>query len=109
MKTPNKNRQTITLPTSAKELTWHTTDHVFKKTAQSKAFKKSYEEEAARILLAKKIRQTRLEKRLTQQAVAKRAVMPQSAIARLESGEHSISVDTLLRVAHALGKEVELI
>ena len=32
-----------------------------------------------------------------------------SVIARLESGTHSVSVDTLSKVAHALGKQVELV
>ena len=47
-------------------------------------------------------------KKMTQAAVAKKAAMPQSVIARLESGDHSVSVETLRRVAHALGKRVEI-
>ena len=46
---------------------------------------------------------------MTQAAVAREADMPQSVIARLESGTHSVSVATLSKVANALGKQVELV
>lgn len=46
---------------------------------------------------------------MTQAAVARKVDMPQSVIARLESGTHSVSVDTLSKVALALGKKVELV
>lgn len=79
---------------------------VFKK--RTPAFKRGYQEESNRIALAVKIRQLREERKLTQLAVAREASMPQSVIARIESGEHSVSVDTLARVAHALGKKVTI-
>ncbi|OGG50260.1 hypothetical protein A2763_04715 [Candidatus Kaiserbacteria bacterium RIFCSPHIGHO2_01_FULL_54_36] len=62
----------------------------------------------ARRHLAKQIRELRIAQRLTQKMIAKRADMPQSVMARIEGGEHSISVDTLNRVAHALGKKVTI-
>lgn len=83
-------------------------DEVFKKNRRNKEFWRGYYEEDARIALAKKIREEREKKRMTQTAVARKAAMPQSVIARIESGEHSISVDTLARVAHALGKKVTI-
>ena len=76
---------------------------------KSKAFRKAYAEEKARLDLAYAIRTSREAKKMTQAAVAHKANMPQSVIARLESGTHSVSVDTLNKVAHALGKQVELI
>jgi|SRR3989338_7341549 len=91
-----------------KDLKFYTLDEVFKN-RHTKEFQKGYQEESARIALAYKIRQTRTKKHLTQAMVAKKASMPQSAIARLESGDHGISLDTLSRVAHALGKRVELV
>ena len=63
----------------------------------------------SRMNLVRQIRELRLKKRLTQKAVAKRAKMPQSVIARLESGEHSFSLDTLQRLASVYGKEVRLV
>ena len=82
-------------------------NEVFKN--KNKEFKRGYKEESLRIELAKKIREERESQKLTQKVVAKRASMPQSVIARLESGEHSISVDTLGKVANALGKQIALV
>lgn len=47
----------------------------------------------------------RLEHGLTQSALALRLGMRQSAISRLELGEHSPSIDTLLRLSGVLGME----
>ena len=91
-----------------RDLKWYTLNEVFGKASKTKEFQKGYREESMRIKLAQKIRETRVKQNLTQQAIAKKAAMPQSVIARLESGEHGMSVDTLSRVAHALGKEIEL-
>jgi len=96
------------IPATKKDLKWYTPKEVFGKYAKNKEFQRGYREESMRIKLATKIRAVRIQKKMTQEAVAQKAEMPQSVIARLESGEHGVSVDTLSRVAHALGKEVEL-
>jgi|SRR3989338_4895785 len=98
----------LKLPRSKKDLTWYTPEQVFGKIRKTKAFKWAYVEEKARLALARSIRETRLRKKMTQSTVAQKAAMPQSVIARIESGEHSISVDTLSKVAHALGKSVTI-
>lgn len=85
----------------------YTLEQVFKK--KTTAFKRGYEEESLRLKLANEIRKERIKQNMTQTAVAKRASMPQSVIARIESGEHGFSVETLHRVATALGKRVELV
>jgi DNA-binding XRE family transcriptional regulator len=87
----------------------HTFDQLLKKFAKNKEFRKGYAEEMARLKLAGQIRAIRTSKKMTQKAVALKSGMPQSVIARIESGEHSVSVDTLSKVAHAFGKEVELV
>lgn len=87
----------------------YTYKQVFGKYAKNKEFQRGYREESMRIKLAVKIRKMRVARKMTQEEVAEKASMPQSVIARLESGEHSVSLDTLNRVAHALGKEVELV
>lgn len=92
-----------------KGLVFYDFDDILKKQMRSKVFRKAYEEEIARLNLVRQIRELRLKKRLTQKAVAKRAKMPQSVIARLESGEHSFSLDTLQRLAFVYGKKVRLI
>lgn len=93
-----------------KGIVLHTHEEVFGKLEdQSEEYKRAYYEETARLNLVRQIRELRLKKRLTQKAVAKRAKMPQSVIARLESGEHSFTLDTLQRLAFVYGKEVRLV
>lgn len=91
------------------KIEWHSIDQVFKKSTKSKAFKEAYSERKARIALACSIRETRSTKAYTQAEVARRSKVPQSVIARLESGEHSPSLNTLSKVAYALGKKIELV
>lgn len=99
----------LKLPRSKKDLKWYTSEQVFGKSRKSKTYQKAYNEELARLKLAATIRKTRESKKMTQAAVARKVDMPKSVIARLESGTHSVSVDTLSKVALALGKKVELV
>lgn len=92
-----------------KDLKWYSFEELLAESMKRKGFREAYEEEQERRVLARQIRAMRMVKKLTQQAVAKKAAMPQSAIARLESGDHGVSLDTLSRVAHALGKRVEIV
>jgi|SRR3989344_7586944 len=82
-------------------------DEVFRK--KTPEFTRGYREESARIELAHKIRSERERQKLTQKIVAQKSGMSQSVIARVESGDRGISVDTLGRIAHTLGKEVQLV
>ncbi len=108
MKTSKKKaRKSIYI--DGKKIQLYTVEEVFAKVSKTKEFRRAYAEEGVRLKLAQQIRDSRRAKRLTQTAVAERASMPQSVIARLESGEHSISVDTLGKVANALGKQITLI
>lgn len=102
-------RQKLTLPTSVTELKWYTFEEVLAEASKRKGFQEEYRKAQERLALAQQIRTTRMAKKLTQAVVAKKASMPQSAIARLESGDHGVSLDTLSRVAHVLGKKVELV
>ena len=102
-------KTTTKIKLNKNELKWTTFEEVLKKASKSKVFKKAYDEELARLKLAKTIRESRLSRNLTQAAMAQKIDMPQSVIARLESGSHSVSVDTLSRIAHALGKQVQII
>lgn len=89
-------------------LNWKTTNQVFTNKT-SAAFTAGYTIEKTRIEIARSIRQARLAKKITQSQLAKKTAMPQSAIARLESGNHSVSFETLSKVATALGKEIKLV
>ncbi len=91
-------------------LIFHTHEEVFGKLKdQSKEYQREYKKEIARLTLIRQIREFRLAKKLTQKTVAKRAHMPQSVVARLESGEHSFSLDTLQRIASVFDKQVQLV
>lgn len=86
-----------------------TFDQVFKKSFQTKEFQHAYSEEMARFELANQIREIRIKQQLTQKTLAEKAKMPQSVIARIESGKNGISLDTLNRIASVFGKRVELV
>ena len=61
-----------------------------------------------RQVIISKIVQARLEKELSQTQLAKLTGMHRSNICRIESGRHNISIDTLIRVFDALGKDVSI-
>lgn len=58
--------------------------------------------------IAERIKSLRLEKKWTQKELGKKAGLQQEAIARLEAG-HPFSVRTLIRLAVALDKTLELL
>ena len=86
-----------------------TFDQVFKKNFHSKEFQHAYNEEMARFELANQIREIRTKQQLTQKTLAEKAKMPQSVVARIESGKNGVSLDTLNRIASVFGKRVELV
>jgi DNA-binding XRE family transcriptional regulator len=97
------------ITTQKKQLKTKTLKQVLDKALKSQEFKNAYNEEIFRLKIATEIKSLRIQKRLTQETFAEKAKMPQSVVARIESGKHSISLGTLNRVAHALGKQVQLV
>lgn len=87
----------------------HSFDDVFGKSKSKRAFKLAYSEEMTRLRIAQQIKALRDIKRMTQKAVALKTGMSQSVIARIESGERGLTIDTLGKIANALGKEVHLV
>jgi len=92
-----------------KILKFYNSNEVFKKDSKSKVFIEAYNEELARLNLVSEIKKLRLAKKYTQKNLAQKAQMPQSVIARIESGEHSFSLGTLNRIAKVFNKEVKLV
>jgi len=90
-------------------LQWNSAKETFRKASKTKVYQRAYKEELLRLTLAKQIRELRQGRNMTQKAMAQKAHMPQSVIARLESGEHSFSLDTLNRVALVFDKKVQLV
>lgn len=103
-------KQIVSIPKIKKgtQYQFKTFNEVFGNAAKDLRFRQAYSEEMTRLRLAQEIRALRTKKHMTQEIVAQRAGMPQSIIARIESGGRSVSVDTLGRIAYALGKQVRL-
>ena len=91
-----------------KPLVWSTFDATLGEFSRNKGFKQAYDQEIERRGIARQIKQIRMKMRMTQKVVAQKAGMPQSVIARIESGEKGISFETLWRVAHAFGKKIQI-
>ena len=91
------------------KIKFKTFEEVFRKDFLSKSFRKAYDEELARLKLAEQIKQMRLHSKFTQKMMAQKTKMPQSVIARIESGTHGYSLGTLSRIAHVFHKEIKLV
>lgn len=90
-------------------LKFNTSDEVFGKLLESKKNREVFDVEVARLRLIRQIRELRLSKKWTQRNFAMKVGMPQSVIARLETGRHNFSMSTLYQIAGAFGKKVVLI
>ncbi|MEK7117036.1 MAG: helix-turn-helix transcriptional regulator [Patescibacteria group bacterium] len=97
--------KTITI----KGMKFVTFEDMLKKQMKIKGFKDGYEKEVARLNMIHQIKQARLSKKMTQEKLAKKADMPQSVIARIESGKRGLSFSTISRIATALGKQIQLV
>ena len=89
--------------------TFTTFDEWRAKQLKDPAFAKEYHKLDDEFALLEMILSARLEAKLTQAQLAKKAGMKQAAIARLESGKASPSFKTLNRVAKALDKKITLV
>jgi len=105
MKKSLKNKKVINI----NGLKFYDFDNILKEDLKSETFREAYNEELIRLNLVGEIKKLRLDKKLTQKNLAQKAKMPQSVIARIESGEHSFSLGTLSRIAKVFNKEVKLV
>ncbi len=80
----------------------------FYKYQNNPEYKKLFKQEKELLAIALAITEERKKKRLTQLQLAKRTGMPQSQIARIESGNTNITIGTLNRVVSALGLRVKV-
>lgn len=88
---------------------FYTLEEILKKDLKSKSFRDGYYKELNRLRIVAKMKRVRLAKKMTQEKLAQKAGMPQSVIARLESGRQGLSFATISQIATALGKRIELI
>ena len=105
MKKSLKNKKVINI----NGLKFYDFDDILKEDLKSEIFREAYNEELARLNLVSEIKKLRLKNKYTQKELAQKAQMPQSVIARIESGEHSFSLGTLGRIAKVFNKEIQLV
>jgi predicted transcriptional regulator len=85
-----------------------TVDDWLKEELQDEGFRLLWTEREAAYRVARELVRLRKKQGLSQSEVARRAGLKQPAIARLESGAVKPTLDTIQRVAHALGRELEI-
>lgn len=83
-------------------------DLIERKKAQSPTFAALYEEELNKRIIARRIRELREKRGLSQEELATLVETKQPAIARLESGKILPRLDLLQKIAAALGTRLEL-
>jgi DNA-binding XRE family transcriptional regulator len=83
-----------------------TVDEWLKEELKEEEFRLLWNERQAAYRVARELARLRRKQGLSQSEVARRAGLKQPAVARLESGAVRPTLDTIQRVAHALGREV---
>lgn len=79
-----------------------------KELAADAAFRAEWERTTLARAVATQVASYRGQHRLTQKALAERLGMKQPQVARLESGEHNPSIETLARLAAVMGIEINI-
>ena len=76
--------------------------------AKNPNFRKELDEERRNLRIGMLIRELRLERGMTQEELAQQVRTTKSAISRLENHAENMTLATLEKVAHALGKVVHI-
>lgn len=91
------------------KLKFITFEKALQRKLKSVPFKKAFDEEIGRLQLAHDIKILRQKKKMTQKQVAVKTDMPQSVIARIESGRYNASAVTLHKLAEVFNKRIGFI
>jgi len=83
-------------------------DKMISERMKSSAFRKIWEEGEADYQLGRQIIQARIDKKISQRELAKRANTTQAVISRIESMNVSTSLQMATRIARALGKNLHI-
>lgn len=84
-------------------------DEVKSMLLKDEEFKDEYEKLKPRYDIISQIIEERSKQSITQEELALRVGTQKSNISRLESGTYNPSLDFLIKVAHSLGKEMQII
>lgn len=76
--------------------------------SSDKTLKKEYDALAPRYELISKAIDARLKRKMTQEEVAEKMGTTKSSISRFESGNYNPSIDFLIRLSRALGKQLKV-
>ncbi len=82
--------------------------YIAERKKRDKAFAKEYDEGYAQFKIGAVLKQTREKAGLTQEELARRLRTKKTAISRIENHAEDIKLSTLEKVAHALGKRLEV-
>jgi ribosome-binding protein aMBF1 (putative translation factor) len=85
-----------------------TSQEVLARALQDEGFRREWERTALARAVAIRLVEYRAEHDLSQRALAAKLGMKQPAIARLEAGDHTPSIETLVRLSRGLGMRFRL-
>ena len=85
-----------------------TFDHYFNNSLKDPEFKKLWEMSGPKYELSRQIIKKRLEKKMSQQELAKKAFTTQAVISRLENSTFNPSLDLLKRISLGLGSKLNI-
>lgn len=83
-------------------------DRYLKEQMEDPVFKKEWDDGEMEHQLMMMILKARNEKHMTQSELAARTGLRQSNISRIEKGQALPSISTLCKIAHGLGKQLEI-
>ena len=83
-------------------------NYIKKRETRNPNFRKELDEERRNLRVGMLIRELRLQRGMTQEELAQEVRTTKSAISRLENHSENMTLATLEKVAHALGKVVHI-
>lgn len=87
---------------------WYSLDNLISDQMKDPEFKRLWEEGEADYQLGRQIIQARIDKKISQRELAKRANTTQAVISRIESQSVSTTLQMATRIARALGKTLQI-
>ncbi|HDZ76482.1 MAG TPA: helix-turn-helix domain-containing protein [Candidatus Omnitrophica bacterium] len=84
-------------------------DAHLKEELKDEVFRKAFELERAKVVLAQKIAELRQNKHLKQSDLAAKMGVSQQFISQIETGrEKNLTIETLIKIAKSLGREINI-